>query len=59
MPEQLGADHWRERAKEARRLADQMADEEARSTMLKIAADYEKLAMRAAHRRLIDRANPG
>lgn len=47
MPEQLGPEHWRERAREARRLAEQMADDEARLRMLRIAEDYEKIAGRA------------
>ena len=43
-------EHWRERAAEARAVADGLADAEARKAMLKIAADYEKLAMRAEYR---------
>ena len=43
-------DHWRHRAEEARVLAEQMSDEIARKTMLKIADDYDKLAVRAALR---------
>ena len=44
MPEHLGAAHWRARAAEARKLAEQIDDDEARRRMLRIAADYEKLA---------------
>jgi len=43
--------HWRDRAVEARALADQMSDELSRNTMLKIADDYERLAERAEERR--------
>ena len=38
---------WMARATEARSLAETMRDSEARSTMLAIAASYEKLARRA------------
>jgi len=40
-------EHWRERAKEARALAEQMADPISRQMMLGVAADYERLAARA------------
>ena len=36
--------HWLDRAKEARALAEQMSDPEAKRTMLKNADDYERLA---------------
>jgi hypothetical protein len=42
--------HWLGRAKEARALAEQINDPEARRTMLGIADDYELLAMRAEAR---------
>jgi hypothetical protein len=42
--------HWLDRAKEARALAEQMDDPEAKSTMLKNADDYERLAQRAEER---------
>jgi hypothetical protein len=42
--------HWLDRAKEARTLADQMNDEGAKQAILRIAADYERLAERAAER---------
>lgn len=44
---QLDPAHWRERAREARLLAEQMSDRDSRSRMLKIAADYDRLAERA------------
>ena len=43
-------EHWRNRAEEARTSAEQMNDEASKQTMLRIAADYEKLAERAALR---------
>jgi hypothetical protein len=42
--------HWRERAREARTVADAMADEHSRKRMLRTAADYEELARRAEKR---------
>jgi hypothetical protein len=42
--------HWRERAEEARAHAEQMADAEARHTMLLISAGYDRLADRAEQR---------
>ena len=43
-------EHWRNRAEEARTLAEQMSDETSRQTMLRIATDYDRLAQRAASR---------
>jgi len=43
-------DHWRQRAEESRILAEQMSDETEKKTMLGIADDYDKLAVRAAQR---------
>jgi len=42
--------HWLDRAKEARALAGQIDDPEAKRTMLKNADDYERLAQRAQER---------
>jgi hypothetical protein len=39
--------HWQERADEARRVASQLTDLDARKTMLGIAASYELLSQRA------------
>ena len=36
--------HWRDRAEEARRMADQIQDHAARDAMLQAAIDYERLA---------------
>jgi hypothetical protein len=43
-------EHWRGRAEEARRLAGQITDLQSKDVMLRIADDYEHLAMRAAAR---------
>jgi hypothetical protein len=42
--------HWRDRADEARAVADPLTDPEARRMMFEIAADYDKLATRACER---------
>jgi hypothetical protein len=43
-------DHWRKRAEEAPRLADQISDLQAKAAVLRIAEDYELLAKRAEAR---------
>lgn len=52
-------DYWRNRAEEARAIGVQMTNAHTKATMLAIAQDYEKLAVRAEQRlsRQIDRAN--
>jgi hypothetical protein len=42
--------HWRERAREARSLANLMIDPESKRMMLGIAQEYEELAHRAERR---------
>jgi hypothetical protein len=42
--------HWHLRAQEARLLASQLEDPEAKAATLKIAEEYERLAVRAAKR---------
>ena len=42
--------HWHLRAQEARLLAAQLEDEEAKTATLKIADEYDRLATRAAKR---------
>jgi hypothetical protein len=44
-------EHWRSRAEEARSVAEQLDDDQARQSMLRIAEEYERLALRAEHRR--------
>ena len=39
--------HWRDRAEEARLLAEDMHDPESKAAMQRIAMDYERLAERA------------
>ena len=49
MPLRLGPEHWRSRAEEIRVLAEIMNDADARSIMMRIASDYERLAVRLEH----------
>ena len=43
-------EYWRRRAEEARTLANALTDPDAKSKMLKIAEDYEKLAILGVQR---------
>jgi hypothetical protein len=43
-------EHWRSRAEEARTIAHQMSDEQAKQSMLRIADAYEDLSRQAAQR---------
>jgi hypothetical protein len=45
------AAHWLRRAEEARRIADQLQDATAKTTMLDIARSYERLAALADAKR--------
>jgi hypothetical protein len=42
--------HWRQRAEEARKMAETMIDPQSKAVMLTIANDYDGLAERAAAR---------
>ncbi len=42
--------HWRDRAEEARLLAEDMGDTVSREMMLRIATEYDQLAKRARER---------
>ena len=42
--------HWRDKAEEARRKAEDMTDSEARETMMRVAEQYDRLAEKAEHR---------
>ena len=42
--------HWRERAAQMLALVEQTSDPQAKQTMLRIARDYEELAIRAENR---------
>jgi hypothetical protein len=52
------AKHWRDRAAEMRVLSSEMKDFEARTSMLKLANDYEKIADRAEERATRDARGP-
>jgi hypothetical protein len=42
--------HWRERAEELRVVAESVNDSDARASLLRIADEYDKLALRAQER---------
>ena len=42
--------HWHQRAEETRALAEQMNDEATKQRMLRVAQDYDRLAVRASIR---------
>jgi hypothetical protein len=44
--------HWKLRAEEARQLAENLGNPEAKASILKIASEYDNLALRAAERLL-------
>lgn len=50
MPLFGSSEHWLARAQEARDMAENIADPEAKRAMLEIAANYEKVAKRAEAR---------
>jgi hypothetical protein len=43
-------EHWRDRAREKRALAERLKNEQVKQTMLRIANDYERLAEQAEER---------
>lgn len=47
------AEHWRTRAKEARALADEISDPDAKAGMLAVADNYDKIAKRAENDAII------
>ena len=49
-------EHWRNRAEEARTIAEQMSDRDAIATMLHVAGEYEDLAQKAECRGLAKNA---
>ena len=47
-PDVNDPEYWDQRAKEARRLAERMSDETAKQTMLMVAEECDKFAIKAA-----------
>ena len=43
-------EHWRDRAKEKRELAERLQNEQANQTVLRVANEYERLAEQAEER---------
>lgn len=56
---QFDPEHWQERAEEARTLAEQMSDANAREKMLQIASSYERMAARARTASPSEQRQPG
>ena len=52
-------EYWRRRAAEARTVAHELTDPETKRKMIKIAKDYETLAIRAAQRLRQHSSNEG
>jgi hypothetical protein len=50
--------HWHLRAQEARLLASQLEDPEAKAATLKVAGEYDRLAVRAARRTEAEKKSP-
>ena len=55
-PDVNDPEYWNQRGKEARRLAERMIDETAKPTMLSVAADCDRFAVRAAMRSIYELA---
>jgi hypothetical protein len=55
---QSTAEHWRERAEEARSIAETMRDEGARKAMFQVADGYEAMAERVEKREALARGPP-